>query len=142
VTGPNGGGGEFGRRNLSHLSFEVFRDLAPYRSPSRKRTRKPLRDDYTAHAQVLLDQLTAALAAAAPSKEDTRLTVPGLQAGSLVEVATMSPVEGSRVKAVKLPPAIEFPREGIVVLRSQRQRDRSERRARLSARPDQRIRTE
>jgi hypothetical protein len=92
--------------------------------PSRTQSRKPLRDDYVAHAASLVEQLTRALGEVAAPAE--RLAIEGLKSGTIVEVATAPPDEGSRKTAVKVPTALEFPAQDIVVLRGGRRDDRSE----------------
>jgi hypothetical protein len=49
-----------------------------------------------------------------------------MKAGRIVEIATLAPPEESRVKAVKVPPSLEFPTQEIIVLRSDRNEDRTE----------------
>jgi hypothetical protein len=52
--------------------------------------------------------------------------VQGLRPGAIVEVSTLQPSEQSRSKAAKIPAALEFPNQDVVVLRSQRNDDRTE----------------
>jgi hypothetical protein len=118
--------GEFEVRDLPHIAIDAWREAARYEFPSRDQTRKPLRDDYAAHAQGLIDQLAAALPAAPLPGADSRLHIKGLSPGALIAVSTMTPAEGSRTKAVKVPSALEFPAQDIVVLRSSRNLDRTE----------------
>lgn len=113
-------------RNRPHINIDVFREEAAYAYPSRDQKRKPLRDDYAAHADHLLDQLAQALGDRPPPDADPRLPVPGLKAGTIVEIATVPPAEGSRSKAVKIPTNLEFPTQDVVVLRSKRNDDRTE----------------
>lgn len=118
--------GDFGARKHVHISFDVFRDGIAYSYPRRKIDPKPLRDDYGAHSKALLDQLTTALGVIPTAGQDGRLPVEGLKAGAIVEVGTMTPVEGGRAQAVKLPKGLEFPSQDVVVLRSERRDDRTE----------------
>ena len=113
-------------RDRRHIPIDAFRETAAYAFPSRAQQRKPLRDDYTAHAGQLLDQLAAALGQLPTPAADTRLAVQGLKAGTVVEVTTRPPDGGSRVKAVKVPASLEFPAQDVVVLRSERNDDRTE----------------
>lgn len=117
---------DFGARKHVHISFDVFRDGIGYSFPRRKIEPKPLREDYAAHARSLLDQLTVALGDIQLAGLDGRLSVQGLKAGTIVEVGTMPPAEGSHVQAVKLPKGLEFPSQDVVVLRSERRDDRTE----------------
>lgn len=55
-----------------------------------------------------------------------RLRIEGLKPGALVEVSTAAPPEGSLKTAVKVPTAIEFLAQDIVVLRSDRKDNKSE----------------
>jgi hypothetical protein len=52
--------------------------------------------------------------------------VQGLKPGAIVEVSTLPPHENSRAKVAKVPAALEFPNQNVVVLRSQRNEDRTE----------------
>ena len=113
-------------RNRPHININVFREDASYEYPSRDQKRKPLRDDYAAHANHLLDQLLAALGSHPTPDADPRLPIQGLKSGTIVEVATVRPAEGSRSKAVKVPTNLEFPTQDVVVLRSRRNDDRTE----------------
>jgi hypothetical protein len=85
-----------------------------------------LRDDYAAHAANLLGQLAHALGDRPQAGADPRLSIAGLKPGTIVEVETMPPAEGSRTKAVKVPTNLEFPTQDVVVLRSKRNEDRTE----------------
>ncbi|WP_234731344.1 S8 family peptidase [Acidocella facilis] len=116
----------FDARNRPHILIDVFRKPAAYTYPSRRQERKPLRDDYAAHAAELLAQLGAALGELPQSGADPRLRVQGLKPGTIVEVTTVPPAENSRTKAVKIPTRLEFPTQDVVVLRSQRNDDRTE----------------
>ncbi len=117
---------DYSARNRAHISINTFKETAAYTFPSRKQERKPLRDDYAAHAATLLDQLAVALGALPATGADTRLPIQGLKRGAIVEVTTIAPAEGSRVKAVKVPATLEFPTQEVVVLRSERNDDRTE----------------
>lgn len=116
----------FDTRNRPHIPIDVFRETTAYTFPSRNQERKPLRGDYAAHAAHLLEQLTAALGDAPLPANDPRLAVQGLKSGTIVEITTLSPAEGSRTKAIKVPTALEFPTRDVVVLRSERNEDRTE----------------
>ena len=114
----------FERRVRSHIEIDLFRSPGQYRYPSRPQTREPKRENYHAHAQALLEQLTAALGPLPIPGADQRIAVAGLSPGAIVEVETLAP-ESDRTKAARIP-AIEFPAQDIVVLRSQRNEDRTE----------------
>src|ERR1700757_989691 len=94
---------DFGKRDRPHVSIDVFREATQYDYPSRIQRRKPFREDYAAHAETLLDQLTQALGAPLAPDADPRLQVAGLKLGTVVEVSTLAPDPGSRTKAVKVP---------------------------------------
>lgn len=117
---------DYHARNRAHISIDAFKEAAAYTFPTRKQERKPLRDDYAAHAATLLDQLAAALGELPARGTDTRLPIQGLKPGAIVEVTTVAPAEGSRAKAVKVPATLEFPTQDVVVLRSERNDDRTE----------------
>jgi len=110
-----------------HISFDFFRDGIGHSFPRRKIEPEPLRDDYAARATSLLNQLTVALGNIAVAGLDGRLAVSGLRPGAILEVDTVRPAEGRRVEAVKLPKGLEFPSQDVVVLRSERRGDRTER---------------
>jgi hypothetical protein len=114
----------FDARDRAHVEIDSRRERATYEFPSRGQRRKPLRDDYPAHAAQLLDQLAQALGNVMPANE--RLNIEGLKPGTIVEVSTAAPPDGSRKTAVKVPTAIEFPTQDIVVLRSDRKDDKTE----------------
>lgn len=116
----------FDARDRPHLTIDVFRETAAYEYPSRNQERKPLRGDYAAHAAQLIDQLAAALGPVPAAGADERVSVQGLKAGTVVEITTVPPVEGSRTKAIKVPATLEFPTRDLVVLRSERNDDRTE----------------
>lgn len=107
-------------RDRSHIQINAFREEVAYEYPSRNQKQKPLRDDYAAHADHLLNQLAAALDAQPIGAADTRLAVSGLKPGTIVEVETVRPAEDSRKIAVKIPTNIEFSTQDIIVLRSER----------------------
>jgi hypothetical protein len=113
-------------RDRPHISINAFRESVQYSFPSRAQQRKPLRDDYAAHAAALLDQLSQALSDLPTAAVEPRLGVEGLKAGTIVAVSTRPPSEGSRTKAVKIPATLEFPAQDIVVLRTERRDDRTE----------------
>lgn len=116
---------DFDARKHVHIPFDVFRDEVGFSYPKQKMDKKPLREDYAAHAQNLLDQLAAALSEIPGAGHDNRLPVEGLKPGTIVEVGTMPP-QSARSGAVKLPKNLEFPQEDVVVLRSDRRDDRTE----------------
>ena len=107
-----------------HISITRWREAAQYVYPRLRRERRERREDYHAHAAALLGQLGEALGNLPPPQEDVRIPVDGLKRGVLVEVETMVPSE--RAKATKIP-ALDFPAQEIVVLRSERSEDRTER---------------
>lgn len=115
---------DFAGRVLPHVAIDLFRDPGQYRFPNRPQNREPRRDDYHAHAETLLIQLTAALGALPAPAADQRVPIAGLKRGTIVEIETLTP-DSDRVKAAKIP-AIEFPGQDIIVLRSQRNNDRTE----------------
>ena len=117
---------DYGARDRPHIPIDAFREAEAYIFPARPQLRRQLRQDYAAHAVTLLDQLSVALGDVPPQGAEARLRVEGLKLGTIVEVATMPPAEGSRTKAVKVPPTLEFPTQEIVVLRSDRNEDRTE----------------
>jgi hypothetical protein len=117
---------DYGARNRSHISINAFRETAAYAFPARNQERKPLRDDYATHAAALLDQLVGALGDLPATGADPRLRIQGLKPGAIVEVTTIPPIESSRTKATKVPAALEFPTHDVVVLRSERNEDRTE----------------
>ena len=45
---------------------------------------------------------------------------------AIVEITTLPPAERSRTRAIKVPSALEFPTQDVVVLRSERNDDRTE----------------
>ncbi len=119
-------GEDYGARNRAHISIDAFREAAQYSFPARAQERKPLRDDYAAHAARLIERFAAALGNVPTPVNDPRLAVQGLKPGTVVEITTLPPAEGARTKAVKVPAALEFPTQDVVVLRSKRNDDRTE----------------
>jgi hypothetical protein len=117
---------DFAARDRPHISINAFREATQYEFPTRAQQRKPLRENYVAHADALLAQLTQALGALPAAAADPRLQVEGLKPGTVVEVSTRPPDEGSRTKATKVPSTLEFPTQEIVVLRTERRPDRTE----------------
>lgn len=116
----------FDTRDRPHIPIDAFRETAVYERPPRNQERKPLRDDYAAHAVRLLDQLAVALGDLPLPGDDARISIQGLKPGTIVEIATLPPAETSRTKTVKVPTALEFPTQDVVVLRSERNEDRTE----------------
>ena len=117
---------DYGMRDRPHISISAFREAAQYSFPTRAQQRKPLREDYAAHAAGLLNQLDLALGDLPAPNADARLSIDGLKPGTVVEVSTLPPRDGSRAKAVKIPANLEFPAQDIVVLRTERRGDRTE----------------
>jgi hypothetical protein len=113
-------------RDRPHISIHAFREAVQYSFPLRAQQRKPLRDDYAAHAAGLLAQLSQALGDLPAAAVDPRLRVEGLKPGTIVGVSTLPPSVGSRTKAVKIPATLEFLPQEIVVLRTERLDDRTE----------------
>ena len=87
---------DFGVRDRAHIFIDAFRETAAYTFPARSQDRKPLRDDYNAHATALLDQLAVALGGIPEPRTDTRISVNGLKLGANVEIRTVPPAENSR----------------------------------------------
>lgn len=117
---------DYGTRDRPHILINSFREATQYEYPSRNQERRPLRQDYAAHADSLLNQLTLALGDLPAPEIDTRLQIEGLKPGTVVEISTRPPDEGSRTKAAKVPTALDFPTQEIVVLRTERRDDRTE----------------
>lgn len=111
---------EYGARDKPHLTINAFRESARYGFPSRAQSRRPLRENYAAHAEGLISQLTAALDEVPTGEADTRLPIPDLKLGRIVEVTTRPPDEGSFVNAVKVPTTLDFASQDIRTLRTQR----------------------
>jgi hypothetical protein len=116
----------FDRRNRDHIRFERFREPAKYKMRPTARENEPRRDDHAAHAASLIKQLTAALGSKSPAGYEHRLPVPGLKPGTVVEITTLAPAAKSKAGAVKIPTTLEFPAREVVVLRSERNEDRTE----------------
>ncbi|TWI73606.1 subtilase family protein [Bradyrhizobium huanghuaihaiense] len=117
---------DYGARDRPHISINAFREATQYEYPSRRQERRPLREDYAAHANALLNQLTHALGGLPAPPADTRLQIEGLKPGTVIEISTRPPEDGSRTKAAKVPAALDFPTQDIVVLRTERRDDRTE----------------
>lgn len=118
-------GDDYSAHELAHIRFEPFRVEAQYEFPNRPQDRKPRRDDYHAHAQSLTAQLTTALGALPAAGNDQRLAIADQKRGTIVELETMVP--GSARQGATKTPALDYPAQDIVVLRSERQQDRTER---------------
>ncbi|PYD48625.1 S8 family peptidase [Novacetimonas pomaceti] len=116
----------FNKRDRRHITIDAFQETAAYAYPARNQERKPLRDDYAAHAARLLSQLTVALGEIPQGTNDHRLAIPGLKSGKVVEITTLPPVKNSRIKAVKIPKSLEIPSQDVMVIQSRRNDDRSE----------------
>ncbi|RZI99451.1 MAG: S8 family peptidase [Brevundimonas sp.] len=116
---------EFSRRDLQHLRIDAFRESGQYTYPKTRQDRKPLREDYVAHAQSLLDQLAAALPEIPTGADDNRFDLAGLKSGSLVRVDVLAPGHDGK-GPTKIPPGFEMKREDVVVLRTERRDDRAE----------------
>lgn len=110
-------------RDLPHIPIIRWRESAQYTYPKTRRQRRERRDDYHAHAEGLLQQLAVALGDVPAADADNRSAINGLKRGVLVELDTMMP--GERAKATKVP-ALDFPGQGIAVLKSERLEDRTE----------------
>lgn len=117
---------DFAVRNVPHIAMDAFREPAQYRYPSRPQDREPRREDYHAHAEALLGQLAAALADVPAPQNDPRLQIAGQERGAIIEVETLAPAT-ERSKASRIPTGLDFPNQDIVVLRSQRNDNRTER---------------
>ncbi len=118
-------GDDYSAHELAHIRFEPFRVEAQYEFPNRPQDRKPRRDDYHAHAQALTAQLMAALGALPAAGSDQRLAIADQKRGTIVELETMVPA--SPKQGATKTPALDYPAQDIVVLRSERQQDRTER---------------
>lgn len=110
-------------RDRAHLSISHRRETATFEFRGGGGDSKPLRDDYPAHAESLLTQLALALDAA----PQNRLAIDGLTPGSLVEIGTMPLVPGGRRAAQKIPAGLEMPGEDVVILKTERNADKTER---------------
>lgn len=117
---------DFNKKNVPHIPIDVFRQQSSYVFPPRPQKRKPLRSSYPSHATHLLNQFDNALGPLLPASDDGRLPIQGLKLGTVVEVTTLAPSKGTRTKAVKIPVALDFPSQDVVVLRSKRNDDCSE----------------
>lgn len=108
---------------LPHIEIMRWRESAQYVYPRLRRDQRDRREDHHQHAEALLEQLTRALGELPQRDADQRIAINGLKPGALVEVETMAPT--ARAKATKIP-ALDFPAQEIVVLRSERNEDRTE----------------
>lgn len=108
---------------LPHIEITRWRESAQYVYPRTRRDPRDRREDHHQHAEALLEQLTRALGDLPSRDQDQRVAVDGLKRGTLVEVETMVPTP--RAKATKTP-ALDFAAHDIVVLRSERNEDRTE----------------
>lgn len=115
------GSDDYGVRNRPHLSINVFKDSTAYKFPAREQNRKPLRENYAAHADSLVRQLAAALADAPVSPPETAPAIQGLQPGVIVEVTTIA-----SSTQTKIPSSLDFPAQQIAVLQTQRRDDGTE----------------
>ncbi|MER8650077.1 S8 family peptidase [Mesorhizobium sp. M0586] len=115
----------FSAHNLTHIRIEAFRAPAQYEFPNKPQDRKPRRDDYHAHAQLLIQHVTAALGAIPAPDHDARVPIVGQKRGAIVELETMVPA--SHRNGPTKTPALDYPAQDILVLRSTRQDDRTER---------------
>jgi len=113
-------------RNRPHIHIDLFREPAAYTFPSRPQTRRTRRDNYAAHASKLLYQLDDALGELPRVDSDPRSAIEGLKPGTIVEIKTLTPDDRERIKAVKIPASLEFPSQDVVVLRSNRNDNRTE----------------
>lgn len=117
---------DYGARDRPHLLINAYRESTRYSYPSRSQSRTPLRANYAAHADSLSEQLRQALGDLPAPGGDVRLAVGDLKPGTLIEVSTRTPDEGSRTKAVKVPATLEFPAQDITILRTERHENRTE----------------
>lgn len=116
----------YDERNRPHIKIDAFCERVAYTFPSKKQERKPLRDDYAAHAEHLIRQLMHALDAQPAVDVDPTWDMQGLKHGTIVEIETLSPAEASAAKTTKIPTKLEFPTQDIVILRTERNDDRTE----------------
>jgi hypothetical protein len=114
---------EYDLRDRPHVAIDSWREATAFSRPARQQKQKPLRDDYVAHAQALLEQLAAALPPPNPPA-DLAPQLAGLPRGALVALETLAPDPAARKVAAKVPAEIEV--DGIVILRTARNDDRSE----------------
>lgn len=109
----------------AHLSISSFKESFQYVFPKTKRDPRERRESYPDHAAQLIAQLTQALGEIPIAAADTRLAMPGVRRGVLVEIETMAPTP--QAKATKIPTTLDFQAQQITVLKSERQADRTER---------------
>lgn len=119
-------GEDFGVRNRAHLPIDIFRQNAEFEAPTRPQNRRPLRQDYAAHADALLGQLAVALGEVPRPADDGRLPIDGLKLGTLIEVSTLEPSQDSRAGPAKVPAGLAFPAQEIIVLQTRRTEARAE----------------
>lgn len=118
------GGDDFSAHELPHVRIDAVRQPAQYTYPNRPQDRKPQRQDYPAHAQALVQQLTVALGAVPAPENDPRLAIAEQKRGAIVELETQAP-RSDRSGPSKTP-ALDYVAQDIVVLKSTRQDDRTE----------------
>lgn len=117
--------GDFTKHDLKHFRIEAFRTSAQYVYPTQGRDpNPPLKKDPVAHSQVLVEQLGEALGAIPAQNDDDRFTFVGHRLGANVEVQTTPP--DSDRKGPARAPDLDFAAQGISVLRSTRDDERSE----------------
>ncbi|WP_114227201.1 MULTISPECIES: S8 family peptidase [Sphingomonas] len=109
----------------AHVSISGFKESFQYVFPKTKREFRARRVSYPDHAAQLIAQLTQALGEVPVGDADTRLAMPGVRRGVLVEVETMAPTP--QAMATKIPNTLDFQAQQIAVLKSERQADRTER---------------
>jgi hypothetical protein len=118
-------GEDFSAHDLAHIRIDAFRVPAQYEFPNRRQDRKAQREDYHAHAQSLVQHLTAALGAIPVPGQDSRVAITGQKRGAIVELETVVPATPR--KGPSKTPALDYPAQEIVVLLSVRQDNRTER---------------
>lgn len=118
------GGDDFSAHELPHVRMDAVRRPAQYTYPNRPQDRKPQREDYPAHAQSLVQQLIDALGAVPAPENDPRLAIAEQKRGVLVELETIAP-KSDRSGPSKTP-ALDYVAQDIVILKSTRQDDRTE----------------
>jgi hypothetical protein len=111
-------------RNVPHVQINIFQETGDFTYPGRKQERKPIREDYAAHADNLLAQLAEALGPPLDSQQDSRLQIDGLKPGILVSLETKAPKSDASGPAA-IPRDFDFKSEDVVVLKSIRN-DRTE----------------
>lgn len=116
---------DYNLRASPHISLDGVRRVGAYAAPKRKMDAKPLRGDYAAHGERLLQQLSDALPRLPLGHADARLPIAGLKPGVLVTLETLPP-DTDRKGPSKVPLAFESPSQDIVILRSHRTADRGE----------------